>query len=193
MNTSPPKADSPPSLTARFVGELRALERNDRGSDRATMAALRCGLRHSDGVAIEMMPFVAPLLPAKEAPDGKDKHFFQVAALFALHPQNGAQSFAAAFRNLAEGGSDSIEKRFQLLLACRADELFGPLFQCVSLLKSDSLPFNWKRLLDDLYWSDWDSPGREVQLKWAREFYRKAHPTTPSTASTSGESAVSTS
>lgn len=170
MNKSPSPTDSPP-LTQKFVQDLCALERQDRGSDRATMAALRCGLRHPDGVAVEMMPFVAPFLPARES--ARDKYFFQVAALFSLHPQNGAQSFAAAFRSLADNGSDSVEKRFQLLLACRAEELFGPLFQCVSLLKSDNLPFNWKRLLDDLYYLDWDSPSREVQLKWAREFYRK--------------------
>ena len=174
MKISSPQADSPPSLTQKFVRELCTLERNDSGSDRATMAALRCGLRHTDGVAVEMMPFVAPFLPARES--ARDRYFFQVAALFSLHPQNGAQSFAAAFRSLSDNGSDSVEKRFQLLLACRADELFGPLFQCVSLLKSDNLPFNWKRLLDDLYYLDWDSPTREVQLKWAREFYRKAHP-----------------
>lgn len=138
------------------------------------MAALRCGLRHPDGVAVEMMPFVAPFLPPYESP--RDKHFFQIAALWALHPQNGGQSFASAFRVLADNGSDSVEKRFQLLLSSRAETLFGPLSQCVSLLKAQSLPFNWKRLLDDLFYGDWDSPDRELQLKWAREFYRKAQP-----------------
>lgn len=186
MKISSPKADSPPSLTKTFVQDLCALERNDRGSDRAMMAALRCGLRHVDGVAVEMMPFVAPRLPSRES--AGDKYFFQVAALFSLHPQNGAQSFASAFRSLADNGSDSVEKRFQLLLACRADELFGPLFQCVSLLKSDNLPFNWKRLLDDLYYLDWDSPQREVQLKWAREFYRKAHSSASANSSASASS-----
>ena len=183
MNISSTQTKAATSLTASFVRELSALERNDRGSDRATMAALRAGLRHPDGVAVEMMPFVAPLLPARESP--RDRHFFQVAALFSLHPQTGPQSFAAAFRALSDGGSDSIEKRFQLLLACRAEDLFGPLFQCVSLLKSDNQSFNWKRLLDDLYYHDWDAPSREVQLKWAREFYRKAHPTSTSDNSNS--------
>ena len=182
MNISPSQNEME-LLIANFVRELCALERNDRGNDRAQMAALRSGLRHSDGVAVEMMPFVAQYLPAHES--RRDRHFFQVAALFALHPQNGPQSFAAAFRALSDGGSDSVEKRFQLLLACRAEDLFGPLSQCVSLLKSANIAFNWKRLLKDLYKNDWDSPTREVQLKWAREFYRKTQPTSTSDNSNS--------
>lgn len=162
----------PPSPTARFVGALTRLESQDRGSDRATMAALRAGLRTSNGVATEMMPFVAPFLPEREFPS--DERFFQIAALFALHPQNSfSGSFASAFRELADGNSDSIEKRFQMLLACEGDQLFRQLQQCVSLLASKNIPVNWRKLLDDLVFNDWDDPNRELQLRWAREFYRK--------------------
>lgn len=161
-----------PTPAARLVGALVRLESEDRGTDRATMAALRAGLRASNGVAVEMMPFVAPFLPERESE--RDNHFFQVAALFALHPQNTfSGTFASAFRTLADKGSDSIEKRFQMLLACESDQLFRQLQQCVSLLHSENIPVNWRRLLEDLTFGSWDDPERPLQLRWAREFYRK--------------------
>lgn len=155
----------------RLVGALVRLEKNDAGSDRATMAALRSGLRHSDGVAMEMMPFVSKFLPPRELPS--DVRWFQIAALFALHPQNSrGQSFAQAFRQLADKGSESIEKRFQLLLSCQGEDLFRHLTQCVGLLHSQNIALNWFRLLHDLSSGDWDNPRRSIQMRWAREFYR---------------------
>lgn len=159
------------SRVGRLVSALTRLEHNDAGSDRATMAALRSGLRHGDGVAIEMMPFLAKYLPPRES--RSDERWFQIAALFALHPQNTrGDSFARAFHRLADKGSDSIEKRFQLLLSCRSEDLFRHLTQCVGLLHSQNIPLNWFRLLHDLTSSDWDNPRRSIQLRWAREFYR---------------------
>jgi len=162
-----------PTPAARFVGALSRLESEDRGTDRATMAALRAGLRASNGVATEMMPFVAPFLPERESK--RDEHFFQIAALFALHPQNTFfGTFAGAFRELADDkGSESIEKRFQMLLACEGEQLFRHLQQCVSLLHSGNIPVNWRRLLEDLTLHSWDDPERPLQLRWAREFYHK--------------------
>lgn len=174
-----------PTPAARFVGALSRLESEDRGTDRATMAALRAGLRASNGVATEMMPFVAPFLPERESK--RDEHFFQVAALFALHPQNTfSGTFASAFRLLADKGSDSIEKRFQMLLTCEGEQLFRHLQQCVSLLHSENIPVNWRRLLEDLTFHSWDNPERPLQLHWAREFYRKpALPIDPSDTASS--------
>ncbi len=156
----------------RLVGRLASLESNDAGSDRATMAALRSGLRHSDGVALEMMPFLSKFLPPQESK--RDARWFQVAALFALHPQNTRrETFAQAFRKLADAGSESVEKRFQLLLSCHGDDLFRHLTQCVGLLHAQNISLNWYQLLLDLSAGDWDDPRRTIQMRWAREFYRQ--------------------
>ena len=151
-----------------FISALKRMEARDDGPSRAGMAALRAGLRTKDGVALEMMPLVAEFLGEHEWPS--DVWFFAVGALFALHPQEGgAGSLGAAFGRLRQQ-SDSIEKRFQLLLACQEEDLFGHLIQIVSLLKSSSIPLDWTRLLRDISRANWDE--RELQRRWARDFYQ---------------------
>lgn len=154
-----------------FVKSLRLLETRDDGPSRAGLAALRAGLRNKDGVAIEMMPHIAPYLGEREHPG--DRWFFAVATLFALHPLDTQErlSLGGAFGRL-RGNSDSIEKRFQLLIASDEEDLFERLKQIVSLLKADGVPLNWYALLSDLTTNSWDDPERTLQLRWARDFYR---------------------
>lgn len=157
----------------KLVRSLKAMESRDDGPARAGLAALRVGLRSPDGVCLEAMPHVAPYLGEREA--DQDRWFFAVATLFALHPQDQSkrESLGGAFAKLRKE-SDSIEKRFQLLLACDEENLWGQLVQIVSLLKSKGVPINWFRLLADLTSNDWDDPERPLQLRWARDFYKPA-------------------
>ena len=158
----------------KLIRSLKVMETRDDGPSRAGLAALRIGLRTANGVCLEAMPHVSPFLGEREDPS-RDQWFFAVATLFALHPQDqqGRESLGGAFAKLRKE-SDSIEKRFQLLLACDEDGLFKQLVQIVSLLKSKNVPINWFRLLDDLTQNDWDDPERPIQLRWARDFYKPA-------------------
>ncbi len=158
------------------------MESRDDGPSRAGLAALRAGLRTKDGVAIEMMPHVAAFLGEREWPS--DVWFFAVGALFALHPQAGGRgSLGEAFGRLRPQ-SESIEKRFHLLLGCQEEDLFGHLIQIVSLLKSSSIPLDWARLLRELTRTPWDE--RELQRRWARDFYQpRSNAAPPSQADSS--------
>lgn len=164
-----------PSAFARrrgaFINSLRLLETRDDGPSRAGLAALRAGLRGKDGVAVEMMPFVAPYLDERE--QTSDRWFFAVAALFALHPHDTKErlSLGGSFGRLRKN-SDSVEKHFQLLLASDEEDLFERLKQTVSLLKANNTPVNWYALLTDLTAHPWDDPQRRTQMTWARDFYR---------------------
>ncbi len=162
------------SRAGKLIKSLKGMELRDDGSSRAGLSALRVGLRARDGVCVETMPHVAAYLAEFERPQ-EDRWFFAVATLFALHPQDQAQreSLGGAFARLRQN-SDSIEKRFQLLLSCSGDDLFEQLKQIVSLLKANNIPINWWCLLNDLTQHDWDDPEREIQLSWARDFYKTA-------------------
>jgi CRISPR system Cascade subunit CasB len=169
---------SEPSVFAKrrgaFINNLGLLETRDDGPSRAGLAALRAGLRSKDGIAIEMMPHVAPYLAERE--QASDRWFFVVAALFALHPLSTKEylSFGGSFGQLRKK-FDSIEKHFQLLLASDEEDLFERLKQTVSLLKANNIPVNWYVLLTDLTTNSWDDdPQRRTQMTWARDFYRDA-------------------
>lgn len=157
-----------------FINNLRLLEMRDDGPSRAGLAALRAGLRSKDGIAVEMMPHVAPYLGERE--QSNDHWFFAVAALFALHPLDTKEklSLGGSFGRLRKN-SDSTEKHFQLLLASDEEDLFERLKQTVSLLKANNVPVNWYALLTDLTTNSWDDdPQRRTQMAWARDFYRDA-------------------
>lgn len=157
----------------KLVRALKEMEMRDDGPARAGLAALRVGLRSQNGVCLDVMPHVSPYLTERETDN--DRWFFAVATLFALHPldQPRRESLGGAFAQLRKD-SDSIEKRFQLLLACDEENLWEQLVQIVSLLKSKNVPVNWFRLLNDLTQNNWDNPERPLQLRWARDFYKPA-------------------
>ena len=157
----------------KLVRALKEMETRDDGPARAGLAKLRVGLRAHNGVCLDAMPHVSPYLGEEQTQN--DRWFFAVATLFALHPQDQSrrESLGGAFAQLRPE-SDSIEKRFQLLLACDEENLWEQLVQIVSLLKSKSVPVNWYRLLDDLTQNSWDDPERTLQLRWARDFYKPA-------------------
>jgi CRISPR system Cascade subunit CasB len=163
----------------RFVRRLQTLADPER-ADRATLAALREGLRRRPGdvyplAAAKMAPEVVPFVVEDEEKRGDDRWFYTVAALFALHPKHAddARSLGSSFHALAdEAGSDSVSARFTGLIAARPEYLPDHLRHAVSLLKAHDVPINYVRLLEDLL--AWEDAERTVPLRWARDFYRKA-------------------
>lgn len=171
MSSTTQNNDELKARSKKFVTRLYHLESSDDSKSRAALAALRFGLREKNGVAVEMMPHVVEYLGDKED-KYRDSWYFAVGALFAMHPQScGSGSLGTAFGRL-RSESESIEKRFQLLLSCEEEDLFRQLIQVVSLLESRSVAVNWFSLLSDLTVTGWSHPNRHLQLKWARDFYR---------------------
>lgn len=151
----------------RFVSHLEAL-REDRGA----MANLRRGLGKVPGTVAEMHPLLLPWLPSG-IPRQREDACYLLAALFGSYPSSGGQgtrTLGASFRRLANRpDSASIERRFVCLLNAHADDLPGHLRHAVSLLKSEEIPVDWRRLLTDI--RHWDHPDRWVQRRWARDFW----------------------
>lgn len=131
--------------------------------DRAQLAALRNGFypaRQWDALRI-----VLPYVKAYEEDDA-----LLLGALFGLHPQRGDLSVAKAMRRIWEGtGRDSIESRFNTLIAADREDLNPHLRHAVSLIASYEQPLklDWHKLFEDLRY--WSSP--YTQRKWARDFW----------------------
>lgn len=150
-----------------FIGYLRSLAKEDK-EDPGALADLRSGLGKEPGEMARVHKHVVPYLPEKSY---DDRWYYVIAMLFGLFPeQRGGYSLGAAFR-LLRSNSDSMEARFVALLNAHPDDLDDHLRHALSLLKANEQPLDWFRLLDDLL--QWDHPERHVQLKWARDFYRK--------------------
>ena len=163
--------DSPEPLIEYVQG---IAERNDR----ATLAALRSGLRADrqwDALRI-VMPFVHT---GREADEDLA---VLVAALFALHPRSGATPFARMLRVIdAKREGAGIEDRFMALLAADRADLPHHLRHLVALLAGENEPIDWHALYRDLrFWG-----GGRTQRRWARQFWGATAPseadTDPST------------
>jgi CRISPR system Cascade subunit CasB len=150
----------------KFIGYL--LQISEPGKEnRAALADLRSGLGKKPGEMARVHKHVVPFLPHKTY---NDECFYLTATLFGLFPkQREKTSLGAAFRPLKQK-SESMSARFDALLSADPDDLGNHLRYVISLLKSNDLPFNWFQFLDDI--SRWDHPDREVQLGWARDFYK---------------------
>jgi CRISPR system Cascade subunit CasB len=143
-----------------------ALERVREADDRATLAKLRRGLTdHAAECEMWVYGHLRGALSEHEEPA------LLTAALFATHPQKGGRgSLGAAFRRMrTETSAESLDKRFAVLIDSHPDELPARLRQAVSLLKSQEVPVDWRRLLSDLL--DWGGPRRPVQRTWARDYW----------------------
>jgi CRISPR type I-E-associated protein CasB/Cse2 len=62
------------------------------------------------------------------------------------------------------------EKRLVTLLNCHQDDLPDHLRHTIGLLKSKEIPINWLQLLNDV--QNWQRESRDVQRRWARQFWR---------------------
>lgn len=173
------EARTPPSdLVAAFVSHLRRLAEEE---DLGALAALRRSLQDPHGMAAAACPHVVPFLSPKED-SHRDRSFFLLGALFALHPDPGGDgvSLGHAFRaiNTAQEGSgkgdnQSLRQRFVALLDAHPDDLPDHLRHAVSLLRAKQQPLDWDRLLHDVL--RWRSPSRFVQHQLARDFWQTPH------------------
>ena len=79
-----------------------------------------------------------------------------------------AQSLASAMKRLARQ-SESVAARFSVLLDADMDELSHRLRQAVALIGGAGIAIDWGALYDDLRW--WGHADKNVQQRWARQFY----------------------
>lgn len=194
MSSSPPAAQYGraviPRAAARLGGYLATLaDESDR--DRAKLAALRRGLGEPDGWHPQLANVVNPYIH-DDVPDRKTPIFYQVAALFGLHPvarRSGDEqpsrrlierSFTHALHQRAlqrsgEGGGSiedikkPLDRRVMALLNADREDLFHHLRYATSLLRGSDIPVDWVRLIIDL--DHWDEPDREVQRRWSRAWW----------------------
>lgn len=154
---------------------IKSLEKLYHDKDRAALAKLRRGLGKKNGTP-DMCKYVVPYIPEETKSYHVDRYFL-IASLFALHPEPAIHgtSMGKVFRDMM-GTSESIEKRFENLLAVDAEDLAGHLRQAVSLAKSKNIRVDFHRLFYDIDIRNWNRQDRLVQLQWARDFwgYEKA-------------------
>lgn len=175
---------------ARDLARSLAGLANDENRDRAKLAALRRGLGEPDGWHPQLANVVNPYL--HDVSDYDAPIFYQVAALFGLHPvarRSGDEqtsgrfverSFTHALHQRAlqrsgEGGGSiedikkPLDRRVMALLNADREDLFHHLRYATSLLRGSDIPVDWVRLIIDL--DHWDEPDREVQRRWSRAWW----------------------
>ena len=166
---------APKDRAAAFVARLRALADDE---DRGALAALRKSLQDPNGMAAAASSYVVPFLPAAEN-IARDRSYFLVGALFALHWDAGGEgvSLGHAFRAINDGqegagkaDNESLRGRFVALLDADAEDLHDHLRHAVSLARAKQKPLDWLRLLRDVL--GWDNPSRYIQRRLARDFWK---------------------
>jgi CRISPR system Cascade subunit CasB len=158
-----------------FIAYLQGLKENNPGA----LAHLRRSLGFEPGCYTPAFPYVERFVAAdKHEQDASRRALYLVAGLFALHPQQGGKSLAAAFGALMrERESVSIEQRFIALLGADAQNLPDYLRQVVSLLRADERALDYAALIGDL--NCWLNPRADqqwrdrIRQRWARDFYRE--------------------
>jgi CRISPR system Cascade subunit CasB len=167
----------------KFIGHLEKLVKEQ---ERGALSTLRRGLGKPPGTVREMDSHVLPYLPPGII-EKREKAYYLVGALFAYWYQgrdtldtNTAANMGASLRTLvereaAEGVSRDdaekrVEKRLVALLNCHQDDLPDHLRHTIGLLKSKEIPINWLQLLNDV--ENWHWESRDVQRRWARQFWR---------------------
>lgn len=162
----------------RFVAYLSDLKQRDSGA----MAVLRHSLAFEPGSFPRVFPYVERFAgAATHERDARRLALYVVAGLFAKHPLQQPDTFAAAFGKLMRERSKpgepnkSIESRFIAMLGADANNVAEYLRQAVSLLASGGWGFDYVRLLGDL--TQWMNPNldpNQLRQRWARDFYRAA-------------------
>ena len=156
-------------------GFIKWLEDMNRKESRVR-AVLRRSLSFPPGEHPPAFPYVEPFLK-READDWRRQMYYLVAGLWAMHWREGRVGairtigVACAVHQL-ESKSKSTEQRFIALLDADWDQLPYRLRQMLALLKDQAI--NFDALLSDLIF--WNSVGRVIQQRWARDFYWKLEP-----------------
>jgi CRISPR system Cascade subunit CasB len=150
----------------KLIHHLYALAREE---DRGALATLRSALR--DGNALAAASIVFPFLPPTASRREEDDALL-LASLFALHPEVGSESVAAALRSVhAATKSDSIEARFRALLSTERVELASHLRNAVALIASNKRSLDWVDLYDAIRHWHFDGP-KSPKRRWARDYWR---------------------
>ncbi|MBK8255668.1 MAG: type I-E CRISPR-associated protein Cse2/CasB [Polyangiaceae bacterium] len=149
----------------------------DRKKNARQLAELRRSLQDSHGMATAACPHVLRFLPAEENLN-RTKAFFLVGALFASHPEQGANnlSLGGALRLFVHrdraGGveqNESVRRRFVALLDSPREDLGEHLRHLLDLLGPVQSSICWAQLLYDVL--RWDDESRHVQRRLARDFW----------------------
>jgi CRISPR system Cascade subunit CasB len=148
------------------------------------------------GEAAETFPHVVPRLPRAVSP-ADEWAYYLVAGLFAWHPQRwlgeeagSRPSLGASLARLRrQTQSDSAERTTVALLNSHRDDLAERLRRAVALLRSHDVPVDWAQLLRDLL--RWHLPSREVQRRWARDFWGTPSPEDEQRQAPAGANAAS--
>lgn len=147
-----------------LIGYLEALADHE---NRATLAALRSSLR--EGNELEALRIVLPFLGPDSHRRAEDDAVL-LGGLFALDPESGSLSLAAALRKVwLDTKRESVEKRFQALMGANRDDLPTHLRHAVSLVAAKKLGLNWNDLYRAIRY--WDHPDDFVRRRWARSFW----------------------
>ena len=142
------------------------------------MAALRRGLGHPPGTALEMMPYVVPFLPNEQWGHWA---YFLAGSLFGLHPRHSpGMDMGGVYKKITD--NESGEKRFLALLESHQDDLPGHLRRAVSIARQKDCGIDYAQLMKDLL--GWTHPNRYVQYNWARSYWSKTSKEDLNTGST---------
>lgn len=181
--------------TGKFVqGRLRPLLGRDHGA--ASLAKLRrCAGKHPT-IALEQVGGLFDVVPDEVRYSACLRSTLDCAAIVAVlfaswhqgnleYIANAPRSFGASFKAMADyerrrsGLSPSdpvpnVDRRFAVLLDSHPDDIPKRLRQAVSLLasghrRSKDIAIDWVQLLDDLLY--WSAENRDVQRRWARDFW----------------------
>jgi CRISPR system Cascade subunit CasB len=157
-----------------------------REQDRAAFAELRRSLSFAPGGYPPAYPYVECFAGSdRKATDSFRLALYLTAGLYAMNPRTSERSVASSLGDLMRNReSDSIEKRFIVLLGAGPESIPNYLRQIISLLAADDLGLDYAALLDDL--ARWLNPHAieardKIRQRWARDFYgaltpRKAEP-----------------
>lgn len=183
-----PAFPSTQTAEAHFVGNLYGVNKRALGgnsADRAVLARLRRSLGVRD-LSLAALRDVGMWLPERLEDDtiGEDDAldaYLLTAALFALyqppatHTSSDRPSFGKTLRGLRgdlSAGAESLDRRMTALLDADRDELPYRLRQLVQMLKGTRHVPDWQYLLWSLL--RWDDPSRQVQRRWARDYWTGA-------------------
>lgn len=159
-----------------------ARESENSGPARVALAKLRRGAGKGPEWPASVYAHVLRYVSQKSGRDGEDIAL-NIATLFALAPSkydgSDRDNIGRVLARVRDAtGSDSIERRFRLLLESEPEDLAGHLRHAVSLADSQGVSIGWNRLLWDLrgLHSKDDEKRQRVVRNWARSFWTKSKP-----------------
>lgn len=180
-------SDQIATVAYRLAGAMKSWS-DPKQPDRRKLAVLRRGLADPDGWDIQLATVVNPLLEG--VPPNRETIFYQVAALYGLHPVpwiTGEQTedrpnraFTTSLHRYAvskaPGGGKALDevrkpldRRVMALLNADSEDVFHHLRHVVRLLRNSDIPVHWAQLMIDLH--QWDYNGRPVQRRWSRAWW----------------------